>query len=63
MRHFESEITIYSNHCFRELHIRRNMSEKLDECYEFVVKLSKEGGQVGVPIFKYMNYLNKLSGI
>jgi hypothetical protein len=24
----------------------------LDEYYEFVVKLSKEGGQVGVPIFK-----------
>jgi len=39
------------------------MSEKLDECYEFIVKLSKEGGQVGVPIFKYMKYFNKLSAI
>jgi len=39
------------------------MSEKLDECYEFVVKLSKEGGQVGVPLFKCMKYLNELSAI
>jgi len=39
------------------------MSEKWDECYEFIVKLSKEGGQVGVPIFKYIKYLIKLSGI
>jgi hypothetical protein len=35
------------------------MSEKLDECYELIVKLSKEGGQVGVPIFKYMKFFNK----
>jgi hypothetical protein len=38
------------------------MSEKLDECYELIVKLSKEGGQVGVTMFKYIKYLNKLSG-
>jgi hypothetical protein len=39
------------------------MSEELDECYEFVVKLSKEGGQVSVPISNYMKYLNKVSGV
>ena len=27
------------------------MSEKLDECYEVIVKLSKEGGQVGVLMY------------
>jgi cob(I)alamin adenosyltransferase len=31
----------------------------LDECYELIVKLTREGGQVGVPIFKYLNKLSE----
>jgi hypothetical protein len=33
------------------------MSEKLDKCYELIVKLSREAGQVGVPNLSIWNIL------